>query len=263
MNLIQSTAAQTMSSREIAELTGKEHKNVIRDIRAMLDALRDDGSELSHVREDQDARGYTSAFHLDRELTETLLTGYSVPLRRKVIARWHELEAKAVAPSAPAQLSRLQLIEIAMQAETERLALEEKAIKLEEKITEQAPKVEALERFSGNDGRHNTRNASKLLGVPEKKVIAWLLTHGWYYRDHAGRLCAKAEKIASGYLDTTPIEIRRSDGVQTVPQAVVTQRGLAKLGELLAKDGLLPKQEAAHGGQLRKISDPSQLGATA
>lgn len=32
-------AVRTMTSREIAELTGKEHKNVLADIRAMLDDL--------------------------------------------------------------------------------------------------------------------------------------------------------------------------------------------------------------------------------
>lgn len=88
----------TMSSREIAELTGKQHKDVIRDIRVMLDALQKDGADLRHVREDKDARGYTAMFHLNRELTDTLLTGYSIPLRRKVIARWHELEAKTAQP---------------------------------------------------------------------------------------------------------------------------------------------------------------------
>lgn len=84
----------TMSSREIAELTGKLHKNVIRDIREMLEALKKDGSDLSHVRETADSRGYTTAFHLDRELTETLITGYSIPLRHRVIKRLHELEGK-------------------------------------------------------------------------------------------------------------------------------------------------------------------------
>jgi phage regulator Rha-like protein len=92
------TQALTMSSREIATLTGKQHKHVIRDIRSMLDALGD-GPDLGHVREDRDARGYTTGFHLDKELTETLVTGYSIPLRHKVIKRLHELEQQNTAPA--------------------------------------------------------------------------------------------------------------------------------------------------------------------
>lgn len=93
MNLIQSNSV-TMSSIELSELTGKQHKHVIRDIREMLEALEADGPVLGHVQEEKDSRGYTSAFHLDKELTETLLTGYSIPLRRKVIARLAELESR-------------------------------------------------------------------------------------------------------------------------------------------------------------------------
>nr|WP_232918116.1 Rha family transcriptional regulator [Pseudomonas syringae] len=80
-----------MSSLEIAELTGKQHSNVARDIRKMLTDLGDD-SKLNHVHEEKDARGYTRAYHLDRELTQTLITGYSAPLRLKVIRRLTELE---------------------------------------------------------------------------------------------------------------------------------------------------------------------------
>lgn len=112
-------------------------------------------------------------------------------------------------------------------------------------IQEQAPKVAALDRFASHDGKHNTRSAAKLLGIREKVFIPWLIGHDWYYRDHGGRLCAKSGRLGDGCLDTVPVEIQRSDGIQTVPQPVITQKGLAKLAVLLARDGLLPKLEVA------------------
>ncbi|MPS99520.1 MAG: hypothetical protein E2581_13605 [Pseudomonas sp.] len=122
MNALQNIApALTMSSREIAELTGKDLGHVNRDIRAMLDSLEDD-PELEHVREDKDARGYTVAFHLGRELTYTLLAGYSTQLRRRVIARWQELESAQA--KTPAELSRMDILRLAMESEQARIQAE-------------------------------------------------------------------------------------------------------------------------------------------
>lgn len=90
----------TMSSREIAKLCEKQHKDVIRDIRVMVKSLEDDGADLRHLMEEKDGRGYTRCFRLDKELTETLITGYSIPLRHKVIRRLHELE-RAIYPATP------------------------------------------------------------------------------------------------------------------------------------------------------------------
>ena len=144
----------TMTSREIAELTGKDLGNVHRDIRAMLDELKKDGSDLIHPQEDKDLRGYTTCFHLNRELTETLLTGYSASARLKVIRRRHELEDQARNPIAA--MSRLDLIKLAIDVEEQRLELESKVVEL-------APKAEALDRLTLADGSFCIRDAAKTL----------------------------------------------------------------------------------------------------
>ncbi len=182
----------TMSSREIADLTGKELGHVNRDIRAMLDGLEDD-PELEHVREDQDGRGYTTAFHLGRELTYTLLAGYSVVLRRRVIARWQELEAQA-APAVPqtmAQALRLAADQAEqLDAQREQLAL-------------QAPKVEYVDRYVAANGSMGFRQVAKLLQANEHEFRAWLqdakimyrLGNEWTaYQNHieAGRFVVRA-----------------------------------------------------------------------
>lgn len=81
----------TMSSREIANVTGKRHDNVKRDILAMLKDLKVDALSFEDIYLDGRNREQVQ-YLLDREYTECLLTGYSAPMRMKVIRRWRELE---------------------------------------------------------------------------------------------------------------------------------------------------------------------------
>lgn len=81
----------TMSSREIAELTNKEHRNVLADIRNMLEMLKIQSADF--LADYKDSRGRTyKEYLLPKKYIECLLTGYSIPLRMKVIDRMHELE---------------------------------------------------------------------------------------------------------------------------------------------------------------------------
>ncbi|WP_150771596.1 Rha family transcriptional regulator [Pseudomonas fluorescens] len=80
-----------MSSREIASVTGKRHDNVKRDIVAMLKDLKVDVLSFEDIYLDGRNREQVQ-YLLDREHTDCLLTGYSVPMRMKVIRRWRELE---------------------------------------------------------------------------------------------------------------------------------------------------------------------------
>ncbi|MEG6060032.1 Rha family transcriptional regulator [Enterobacter roggenkampii] len=54
MNLLtQGTPSLKMTSREIADLTGKEHKNVTVDIRRMLDELGEDALKFQRIYRDR------------------------------------------------------------------------------------------------------------------------------------------------------------------------------------------------------------------
>lgn len=81
-----------MSSREIAELTGKRHPDVKRDIHSMASELQEDVSSFSRIYLDSMNRQQTE-YLLDREHTDCLLTGYSAAMRMAVIKRWRELES--------------------------------------------------------------------------------------------------------------------------------------------------------------------------
>lgn len=85
---------QTMSSREIASVTGKEHRHVNTDIEKMLDDLKKDTASFRGIYVDSMNREQVE-YILDQELTYTLMAGYSTPLRHKIVKRWLELESGA------------------------------------------------------------------------------------------------------------------------------------------------------------------------
>lgn len=83
----------TMSSREIAELTGKNHRDVLRDIRVMLREVDREGlRKFAHAYvHPQNGQKYTE-YLLPKNLTLNLVTGYRSDMRLKIIDRWLELE---------------------------------------------------------------------------------------------------------------------------------------------------------------------------
>ncbi|RTY58804.1 hypothetical protein EKL29_08145 [Pantoea sp. YU22] len=95
-----------MTSREIAEVTGKRHPDVKRDIETMMEQLQEDVSKFARIYLDSMNRKQTE-YVLDREHTECLVTGYSALLRMKVIKRMHELEESVRIPQTLPEALRL------------------------------------------------------------------------------------------------------------------------------------------------------------
>ena len=121
----------TMSSLEIAELTGKRHDNVMRDIQGMLGELGGVLSFEDTYTNPQNGQSYP-IFNLPKREALILVSGYSVAMRAKIIDRWQELEAKQNPKIPLTYIQALeQLIEVEKQKEAAlelaKVAIETKA----------------------------------------------------------------------------------------------------------------------------------------
>ena len=222
----------TMSSREIAELTGKQHKDVIRDIRVMRKALDVDGADLRHLHEVKHGRDYTAEFRLDRVLTETLLTGYSIPLRHRVVTRLGELES----------VSRQVVTVPKTLPEALRLAADqaEQNLQLQAVIQKQTPKVEALNRLANTQGSVCITSAAKQLGVAPLRLFKWLSDNRWIYRrtSHSS-WSAFQPRLSSGLLEHKLVKVgTEREELKVVEQVMVTRRGITTLAEQIQGNSL-------------------------
>ena len=96
-----------ISSLEIAERTDKMHKDVMRDIRNLIDQEAINERSFALV-EYKDGKGEMRPMYLlDFEATMTLVTGYDAKRRNAVIKRWMTLERGEAAPLVKAQDERL------------------------------------------------------------------------------------------------------------------------------------------------------------
>ncbi|CRM61739.1 putative phage-encoded protein [Pseudomonas sp. 35 E 8] len=222
-----------MSSREIADLTGKQHKNVLRDVNVMLEVLEKAGSDLSQAVRYTDERGRTSEVRLDRVLTETLLTGYSIPLRHRVVTRLAELE----------KVSRHTISMPSNFAEALQLAADQakQNASLHQVIQQQAPKVQALERLAGTHGSICITTAAKQLGVGPLKLFKWLSDNRWIYRRAAfSAWSAYQPRLTAGLLEHKLVKVGKGseEDLKVVEQVMVTRKGITTLAEQIQGNSL-------------------------
>ncbi|EFU0690110.1 TPA: Rha family transcriptional regulator [Escherichia coli] len=109
--VVDNTKPLTMSTLQIAELTGKKHKHVMRDVRQMIESLElgsklvESNSGLYYFveKEYKAENGKSNPFYeLDEDLCNTLVMGYDAPLRFKIAKEWRLMkEGKANVPVNP------------------------------------------------------------------------------------------------------------------------------------------------------------------
>lgn len=168
-----------ISSREIAEATGKDHSSVVvRDIKNMLFDLGFTEHDFYPAKmQDFEFIGFLFKYKqykgrnvidevlLNKELTMCLITGYDVKQRMKVIKRVKELEESQHKPALPdftdpVAAARAWADEVEQkllaQKEVDRLSLENKEL---------APKAAAYNAIAKNEQHRNATQVAKPLGM--------------------------------------------------------------------------------------------------
>lgn len=212
----------TMTSREIAEVTGKRHPDVKRDIETMMEQLQEDVSKFARIYLDTMNRRQAE-YVLDREYTECLVTGYSALLRMKVIKRMHELEESVRIPQTLPEALRLAA------------DLAEQKAELENKLAIAAPKADFVDSYVEASGSVGFRETAKLLKVKETDFRLFLIERGIMYR-LAGKLTPYSQHLVAGRFTVKTGENQHNG--HAFIQVKFTPKGIQWIAGLLAAENM-------------------------
>ena len=244
---------QTMSSLEIAKLTGKPHNDVLKAIRAMEPAWEKvNGGNFSRG-EYKDAKGeMRPAFELTKTECLYVATKFNDEARAKLVIRWEELEKKT-------RPNMLQLPDFTNPAEAARAWAQEYEQKTTLMIENKRLEEENIQLAVENQEMKNDKNYLDLImrskalltvsqiaqdyGMSGKALNKKLADMGIQYSIN-GQWILYARYKDCGYVSSRSIDITRADGrPDVVLHTEWTQAGRRFLYEELKKRGIIPMLE--------------------
>ena len=220
--------ALTMSTLEIAELTGKQHKHVMRDVRNMFEQLGVDAAQF-WASQNYGNNNTRELFNLDKEHTLCLVSGYNVQLRMAIVKRWNELEQQA---SKTLQLPNFTDPIAACEAW---MVQYKKSTELEGIVLREAPKVEFYDSFVDAKELLTMEEASKQLGMGRNKFMEYL--RSIKALTNANLPVQRLIDDGKFQVKYTPWKSGNKQGTQHTP--MLTAKGLLLLKKRMVKDGVI------------------------
>lgn len=235
----------TMTSLEIAEVTGKQHAHVMRDIRSLLEQGVNE-SNFGLV-EYTDKKGEARPmYQLTKKGCLILASGYDALLREKIINRWEELEMKEQAQyQVPQSFAEALMLAAKQQEQIEKQAKQLEAsskeiVALNGVVAEMKPKVTYVDMILASKETVTTTQIAQDYGQSAKAFNVLLRNFGIQHKV-GGQWILYAKYLPFGYVQSDTVSIvRRSGEAGAVMHTKWTQKGRLFLYEELKKHGRLP-----------------------
>ena len=232
-----------MTSLEIAEITGKKHTHVMRDIRSLLEqGVNESNFGLVEYKDKKGEK--RPMYSLTPKGCLILASGYDAVLREKIIDRLEVLEKKNV-PQVPQSFSEALLLAAKQQQEIEEKQKQIEAQtaqinELDSAVKEMQPKVTYVDTILSSKETVTTTQIAQDYGKSAKAFNILLRNFG-IQRKVGGQWILYAKYISFGYVQSETVSITHSDGrVGSIMHTKWTQKGRLFLYNELKEHEILP-----------------------
>lgn len=261
-----------MTSLQIAEITGKAHKNVMQAIRAMEPAWEKINGLKFKLVDYIDKKGESRpCYSLTKEECLYIATKFNDEARAKLIKRWKELEEQHQ-PAVPTNY--LDALRSLLRSEEERqqLALETKKqqetilhisqenAELGNKITEMLPKVSYYDMILQSKSTMTVTQIAQDYGMSAIALNKHLEQMGIQHKVR-GQWILYGKYLSYGYVHSRAVDIIKSNGTRDVKYNTEwTMKGRIFLYQSLKEKGILPliERESTPSPEAADSAEPAK-----
>lgn len=235
LSVFQYNNVDVIDSRQVAEMIGKDHAHLMRDIAGYAKIIESSSQTKFGLADFFIPSTYKDAQDKPRpcylltkkgcDMVANKTTGTKgVLFTAAYVTAFEEMRKNQASFNIPKDYpSALRAL---ADAEEQRMLLAEQNVAMQ-------PKAEYYDALVERDGLSNFRNTAKLLGVSQTDFINYLISHKYIYRDKSGHLMAYANKNDGlfGFKECLSQNTKWSGG-----QTMVTMKGRELFMRVLTKD---------------------------
>lgn len=225
----------TMSSLEIVdfinEYRAKNESNPVQlrhdSFMAKVPKVLGENQSPKFIGDYKDPKGRTyPCYHFPKREACLMAMSYSYELQAQVFDRMTAME-EALKAQKPVELSRMDLIQLALAAEQENIALKQHVAVLE-------PKAKGLDRIADCTNVLGIRESAKVLKVGQNQLVQYLIDHKVIYRDQHGKIQAYQKSVDQKLVHVVTSAPRLFEsGEKVFTQVKLTQKLITRIAKWL------------------------------